>query len=388
MILLLCALALVDISARVFGSTMAPQGQITTNSACQQLLTNGDLEGSGGWQFGPTPARASVVNSPVHGGAGAIRMGLVDTATNVTAHSSAYQSVVLPAAAPQLLLTFWEQPGGGSDGADYREVLLLRTNFSVLRTLSKQTAAGANQWTERTFDLTDLAGQTVYLYFNVYNNGVGSRMVNYVDDIVLANCSATPADTATPLPSATAANTATPTSAPPTSTPINTPAPTATPVTSAVVLRAGSVDAGDAGQVSVPLDLVSLPAGQNVGAFSVDLLYDAARLGVAACSDGGAYDLLLCNTDEPGRVQLAALAASGVGAPGLLATLQFSISGAEQSPIPLELHADGLINADGADLTVSTQNGQITFNCNPNEETCGNTGSPDDVRVYLPLIAR
>ncbi|MEZ4655936.1 MAG: hypothetical protein R2911_00015 [Caldilineaceae bacterium] len=41
-------------------------------------------------------------------------------------------------------LTFWSSLAAAAI-TDYREVLLLRTNFSVLRTLSKQTTAGANQ---------------------------------------------------------------------------------------------------------------------------------------------------------------------------------------------------------------------------------------------------
>ena len=393
MVLLLFALALADISARVFGMSAAPQEPDTANGTCQQLLTNGDLESSGGWQFGSTPASAAVVNSPVHGGSGAIRMGMVAPA-NAVAHSSAYQRVTLPAGAAQLLLTFWERPSGGSDGADFREVVLLRTNFTALRSLSKQTSAGNDQWGERTFDLTDLAGQTLYLYFNVYNNGSGSQLANYIDDIVLANCSTSPTATATApatatvLPTPTVANSATPTPPPATSQPTVTPVPTATPLGNAVVLRAASVDAGDASQVAIPLEVISLPAGQNVGALSIDLLYDATRLSASACTDGGAYDLLLCNTDEPGRVQLAALAATGVDATGLLATLQFTISGDAQSTIPLELHADSMINADGVDLAVSTQNGQITFNCDPNEDTCGNSGSPDKSHVYLPIMRR
>lgn len=387
MILLLCALGVAEIGVRFFGESTVLQAQNGSSGACQQLLTNGDLEGSGGWQFGPTPARAALVENPVHAGAGAIRMGLVDTASNVVAHSSAYQSVTLPANATQLRLTFWERSGTGSDGADYREVLILRTNFSTLRTLSKETAAGNNNWTERTFDLTDLAGQTVYLYFNVYNNGAGARMVNYVDDVLLATC--TDAATATPIPQVTATST---TSAAPTQTPTpapsTTPLPTATPLADAVLVRVGSADAAGLSEVEVPLALAAIPAGENVGAISIDLLYDAVRLTVASCTEGGTFDLLLCNVDEAGRIQLAALAANGVASPATFANLRFTINGAQQEAIALELRTDSVINAQGADLPASTQNGQIGFNCDPNEEPCGGNSSTPKSSVYLPIMRR
>jgi len=38
-------------------------------------------------------------------------------------------------------------------------------------------------WTHETFDLTPFAGQTVWVYFNVYNDGWGYRRTwMYVDD--------------------------------------------------------------------------------------------------------------------------------------------------------------------------------------------------------------
>ena len=41
----------------------------------------------------------------------------------------------------------------------------------------------------RTYDLTAYRGQTVVLYFNVYNNGTGTQLWNYVDKAELGSCS-------------------------------------------------------------------------------------------------------------------------------------------------------------------------------------------------------
>ncbi|HMN27409.1 MAG TPA: hypothetical protein PKE45_04570, partial [Caldilineaceae bacterium] len=131
--------------------------------------------------------------------------------SNRRSHSSAFQSVELPGNAVTVTLRYWQQPGGSSDGVDYQEALLLRADYSLLTTVARDYAlTGAGQWSERSFDLSRFAGQTVVVYFNVYNNGGGGQQWSYLDEAALIVCTPLPA-TATPEETPTMTVTATPT---------------------------------------------------------------------------------------------------------------------------------------------------------------------------------
>ena len=77
------------------------------------------------------------------------------------------------------------------------------------------------------FDLTPYRGQSVVVYFEVYNDNTAAapRAWMYVDDVSAQACQSTPSDT-TPTSTPTASPTSEPGS---TSTPTETPAPTNTP---------------------------------------------------------------------------------------------------------------------------------------------------------------
>lgn len=195
---------------------------------CTNLLVNGDFEGSSGWTFGATARPAAYVSAPVYSGGRALRLGITPGTANAAAHSSAYQTVVIPAWPTGVFLRFWQRPGGG-ESADYREVLLLNTSYGLVATIERSSAAGSDQWQEKTFDLTAYRNRTLVLYFNVYNNGSGNLTWNYLDDAALLACAPTPTPTVTPTAAATATVTPTPTPTPtPTSVPTDTPTPTPT----------------------------------------------------------------------------------------------------------------------------------------------------------------
>lgn len=159
-------------------------------ASCANWLVNGDFELTAGWSFGSTPYPAGYVTSPVYSGVRALRLGISAGATNRLAHSSAYQRIVIPATATApVLVRYVERSGGAGDGVDYRETLLLRSDYSYLAKLARSYAAGDDRWTIRTYDLSAYRGQTVVLYFNVYNNGTGTQMWNYVDKAELGSCS-------------------------------------------------------------------------------------------------------------------------------------------------------------------------------------------------------
>ena len=157
------------------------------DGSCRELLESGDFETTTGWRFGNSRFRAVQVSDPVHGGTYALQLGLPTTVPNRYAHSSALQAVTLPNAAT-ITLTYWERAEGSSDGADYREVLLLDNGFGLLASLQNDRTAGAGEWVQRTIDLSPYRGESGYLYFNVYNNGYDAKFWSYLDDIKLQGC--------------------------------------------------------------------------------------------------------------------------------------------------------------------------------------------------------
>jgi len=47
-------------------------------------------------------------------------------------------------------------------------ILILDKNFNLLKTLSRELS-NSQSWETRTYDLSELSGQTIYLYFGVAN---------------------------------------------------------------------------------------------------------------------------------------------------------------------------------------------------------------------------
>ncbi|MBW7886267.1 MAG: M28 family peptidase [Caldilineaceae bacterium] len=196
---------------------------------CIDLVVNGGFELSSSWQFGSTPFAAGYTSDYIYAGARSLRMGIPPESANRRAHSSAFQRITVPSNAPApLMLRFQERSGGQGDGYDYREVLLLNSNYSYLAKVTRSYGPGNDQWTPRAFDLTAYRGRTLVLYFNVYNNGTGSQMWNYVDQVTLGDCVAasTPPAEETPSPTPTDETpTATPSPEPTDGTPTATPSP-------------------------------------------------------------------------------------------------------------------------------------------------------------------
>ena len=88
--------------------------------------------------------------------------------------------------------------------ADRQEVILLRSELGteVILQRVRQNDPG---WVQAVVDLTPFRGQSLVLYFNVYNDGNGLRTWQYLDDVEIGVCypevTATPAmPTSTPAP--------------------------------------------------------------------------------------------------------------------------------------------------------------------------------------------
>ncbi|MCS6825232.1 MAG: M20/M25/M40 family metallo-hydrolase [Caldilinea sp.] len=187
--------------------------------ACASILLNGDFEGSGGWQFGSTPFPARYTTTHVYSGARAAQLGIPTGFANRRAYSTVFQRITIPAdAETPVLLRYMERTYGAADNADYREALLLNSNYNFVARLTRSFAAGDEAWRERVFDLSAYRGRTLVVYFNVYNDGVSSQMWSFLDRIELGSCvrisspeTPTPEPTTTPGPDATPTPTAEPT---------------------------------------------------------------------------------------------------------------------------------------------------------------------------------
>ena len=112
--------------------------------------------------------------SPItqHSGNQSLLLGITSGA-NVQSFSSARQTVTIPATATQTTLSFWFYAMASSPATtDYMEVVLLDTAGAIL-TKPWYSHNDSQMWNQMSFDLSPWRGQTVQLYFNVYNDGAG-----------------------------------------------------------------------------------------------------------------------------------------------------------------------------------------------------------------------
>ncbi len=105
-------------------------------------------------------------------------------------YSTVYQTVSIPATGA-VTLTFWCKPGTQATSGDYQRVLLLKPgSYALLTTLVKMLRS-ADEWQSASFDLSAYRGQSVVLYFEVYNDDIsaGPRTWMFVDDVSVQGCS-------------------------------------------------------------------------------------------------------------------------------------------------------------------------------------------------------
>lgn len=183
--------------------------------SCVELISNGGFETDTAWYFGPTPAMPQYVTYTKHSGNRSLLLGIT-SGGNVQSFSSARQTVTIPATSAQVRLSFWFYAMADSPATtDYMEVVLLDSAGAILNK-PWRSHNDSRVWNQLTFDLTPWRGQTVQVYFNVYNDGLGGRAAMFLDDVSLTSCpagatlvptgtvTATPGPaTATPTPSST-----------------------------------------------------------------------------------------------------------------------------------------------------------------------------------------
>jgi hypothetical protein len=188
-------------------------------------VANSGFEASAAWTFAQTGNPGSYTTAQAHFGVRSARLGVAPTAYAAgevgaepalallsgpernllgeiaplgASYSTVYQTVSIPAGANSVTLTYWYRPGTQATGSDFQRVMLLKPgSYAVLKTLMK-TLSHAGEWQQSSFDLSGYRGQSVVVYFEVYNDDVssGPRTWMFVDDVSIQACSTSSSPTA------------------------------------------------------------------------------------------------------------------------------------------------------------------------------------------------
>jgi len=176
---------------------------------CTDILVNGNMESNGGWSFGQTPLQGGYsAESAAEGGRSAF-LGDRGNRPDTSSFSSMRQLVTIPSNAANAQLRWWHFYGSQevtmdypTAGTDRQDLILLKSDETTLAVLSR-VRRNDSQWLQEFTDLSQYRGQTIYVYFNAYNNGNNARTWMFIDNVQLCVNVAQPfADT-----SASAANT-------------------------------------------------------------------------------------------------------------------------------------------------------------------------------------
>ena len=217
-------------SPRVARPTSARRIALPKAKAARKILSasSGNAVADGGFESGGFSVwqqcgnvNAAIVTSPVHSGSYSEFSGSA-ASPEVNGYAGVCQQVTIPSNG---VLTFWVDEGT-NDTLAYadQEADLLDSSGNVVDTIFSE-AASTNGWVERSYNLSQYAGQSYWLFFGVYGNGWNNGYIyQYLDDVSLSAGGVTPSPSPSPVPSATP-------TAQPTATP--TAQPTATPVPSA-----------------------------------------------------------------------------------------------------------------------------------------------------------
>ncbi len=203
------------------GTPMAsPTPASTTDPVCEQVIINGSFESDDGWIIPNTPYPARYTNSIVHTGSRSLQAGIVAGQEDLTSYSTAMQTITVPRDphAQTLRVYLYTKsnettarilpgratgailPGSSAANESDRQMILLLDAEGAIRETLLMDRLNEQSWQEYRFELAEYAGETMTLYFSVYNNGDDGVTSMYVDDVALGTCDVTPpTPTATPI---------------------------------------------------------------------------------------------------------------------------------------------------------------------------------------------
>ena len=292
-------------------TTPVPGGCVASDT-----LTNGDfesvLDGSSNWAVGESPVPPILASQP-SGGALSLRLGNPPGSgtQNIQSYSSVRQLIQLPAGASSASLR-WNHLSRSQDPAtlspalasDRQELILLTSTLATEAILYRNRAENA-AWETMTVDLTPYLDGSYYLYFNVFNDGNGSRTWMFLDDVQLLVCyanatapsaggdAASAQPQASPSPAATSSPTDESAAAQPGSG-AQTPVPDATPdaeasATPALAARGTMIAVG----VSTPSSIIQRSSPSAAPAQVADVTVWQRFLRISQTAQGQTFIFLL-----------------------------------------------------------------------------------------------
>jgi len=173
--------------------TPSPTFTPTAAPACSNIVQNPGFEEDGGWTFQTdAPYPPEVTTKRALEGARSLRLGVPPNSANREGWSAAWQAITLPPTLDSATLTFSYFPESTDLERDYFEVRLLDEAGFPIRAIIHpwEGRSNAQGWLPVTFDLTPYAGQTVQLYFSVYNDGRNGSARVYLDNVHVEVCGA------------------------------------------------------------------------------------------------------------------------------------------------------------------------------------------------------
>jgi len=202
----MAALAVSLLMAVALSLAVQPGSLVTASfraaTLCDELVDNGGFETEGaGWEIPPgSLAPPAYTAATSHSGSRSMHLGIPAGWSDRVSYSTIYQGITIPSDAAAVNLAFWYKPYTEEWAGDFQRISLLDgppPSAELESFVNAHSNSGA--WTEYTTDLSDYAGQTVYLYFTVYNDGDGVQTWMYVDDVSVEYCrEVEPTPTGTP----------------------------------------------------------------------------------------------------------------------------------------------------------------------------------------------
>jgi hypothetical protein len=158
--------------------------------SCEEKVCNGGFETTECWTIPNTARQAAYSSVMFKTGSWSMRLGITDL-SDIKSHSSIYQEVTIPGDVMSAVLSFWYYPiCQDSYPFDRQEAIIYDATVTTKLAYAMSPGCSNSQtWTQKTFDLTPYKGQTITLYFNVYNDGVGNlKTAMYLDDVSVQVC--------------------------------------------------------------------------------------------------------------------------------------------------------------------------------------------------------
>jgi len=173
---------------------------------CTDILVNGGFETQTAWILSPSTVPPQYVTSPVQSGSWAMRLGNLGQLPNLASFSSVKQTVTIPgnSVSAQISFSVWTQ-SQPSAGGDRQELLLLPPGATAVSQPVQAVwteLSNIPSWRQFQFAINNQIGNTVEVYFNVYNDGLGGMTGMVIDNVTLTVCQGTPLPP-TPTPTMT-----------------------------------------------------------------------------------------------------------------------------------------------------------------------------------------